>query len=660
MGKQLYAQFRFGGGYVSDLPLDAGAGYLRNGSLNAMVTGSGNVRAFKGLTAVVGETGSRQHFLGDGGYFGLGEFNQTGRGSAFKAFELLLFIGQGALKVNGLSTTRTATTTLSYLLRQAGVFGAASAYYSVGHARPSAPTVYAKASVASGLKPMNAAISVVIWRVNSITGQTSLMSPTSSILQVTNGSVIVQFPSVDANGQDYWGIGVPKLGQADLGALYQLPTDLNGEVAESTVAYTRTVNLCSIADTSDTVTSTPAVGQEFSSADIGRRISFGAFDSWITEVLSTSSVKVNDTNSSGGVISGTGTVTHAVEGYTRAVEIAWADVDLLGQALAPDEAFEPPSGYFSGVLFDTFYVEDVEGTIFYSLPNGLYFPRDRRIFTDERATCYIDSGDNQHWRIGKQTIGKMQYVGGDAPINFALKTKNIGCKYPVNACIGYNGRLMLWAGRPTIVDDSKIDSTFHTDVAREFDGWELQTESQPVVALYDPKGQYELWIYQKKIMAYHAPTGRWCSPIHLTTTGDIVAGIISDEKLRLIEKAVAGLNEYIFDQGTGTQMTLVSHHAAMPRGSVSVTEVQSVVKVNGSDNTPTYSYTLIKNFDQEIALDPFTVSGTAPETQSPYNVRPNIRGVKTLAIKAVISNATNYATIESMEVYGDDSQVFTR
>jgi hypothetical protein len=660
MAKQQYAEFRFGGGYVSDLPLEAGAGYLRNGSSNAMVTGSGNVRAFRGLTAVGSVTGSRQHFLTDGGYAGLGEHNESGKGSVFKAYELLLFIGEGILKVNGVSTTRTADTALSYLLRDSGTYGAASPYYAVGHARPSAPQVYAKTPAGVGFKTISASVSVVIWRVNSLTGQTSLMSPTSAVLSVTNGSVIVQFPSVDANGQDYWGIGVPKLGQADLGALYQLPTDLNGEVAESTLAYTRTVTGCSIADTTNTVTSTRGVGEEFSSADIGRRISFGAFDSWITGIVSTSSVTVNDTNSSGGAISGTGTVTHAVDGYTRAIEISWADVDLLGQELAPDEAFEPPDGVFAGVLFDTFYVEDLEGTIFYSLPNGLYFPRDRRIFTDEKATCYIDSGDNQHWRIGKQTIGKMQYVGGDAPINFALKTKNIGCKYPVNACIGYNGRLMVWAGRPTVIDDSAINSTFHIDVSREFDGWDAQTEDLPVVALYDPAGQYELWIYQKKIMAYHAPSNRWCSPINLDIDGEIVAGVIADEKLRLVERDGTVLNQYIFDQGTGTEMTLVSHHATMPRDAVTITEIQSVVKVNGTDNTPDYTFTLIKNFDKEIALDSFTVSGTSPETQSPYSFRPNVRGVKTLAIKAVISNAKAYATVESLSAYGDDTQVFTR
>jgi hypothetical protein len=346
--------------------------------------------------------------------------------------------------------------------------------------------------------------------------------------------------------------------------------------------------------------------------------------------------------------------------FIRAIEISWADVDLLGQELAPDEAFEPPDGVFAGVLFDTFYVEDLEGTIFYSLPNGLYFPRDRRIFTDEKATCYIDSGDNQHWRIGKQTIGKMQYVGGDAPINFALKTKNIGCKYPVNACIGYNGRLMVWAGRPTVIDDSAINSTFHIDVSREFDGWDAQTEDLPVVALYDPAGQYELWIYQKKIMAYHAPSNRWCSPINLDIDGEIVAGVIADEKLRLVERDGTVLNQYIFDQGTGTEMTLVSHHATMPRDAVTITEIQSVVKVNGTDNTPDYTFTLIKNFDKEIALDSFTVSGTSPETQSPYSFRPNVRGVKTLAIKAVISNAKAYATVESLSAYGDDTQVFTR
>ena len=57
---------------------------------------------------------------------------------------------------------------------------------------------------------MSGAVATVIWRVDSTTGQVSLASFPSNVLILNNQTVIQQFPAVDSNGQDIWGLEFPK------------------------------------------------------------------------------------------------------------------------------------------------------------------------------------------------------------------------------------------------------------------------------------------------------------------------------------------------------------------------------------------------------------------------------------------------------------------
>lgn len=663
MSKYLIAEFGFGQGYLSDLPVTEGRGYMRNGSTNAMVTGAGEIRAFRGLTALSG-FGSKQNFLSDNGYVGLGSYGQTARGSVFKAIELLFYIGQGNVTVNGQDTGIPATTTLSYLERDGnGEFSSSSSSFQVGLPRPSTPTIIPRTTPSAGVKATNGAIAFVIWRICDTTGQPSLPSPVSGVIELANGSVLIQFPAASSNNQDYWGVGVPRLGLRDLGALYQLPEDINGKVAESYLSYSRTVSGCSVANGSNVVTATPASGEDFTSADIGRRISVGSYNSWITAVNSTSQVTCNDSNS-GALQSGTGTVVHAIAGYTRTVEIGYSDDDLFGQPFVPYDAFEPPDGNFAGLLFDTFFVEDIEGTIFYSIPNYFSFPRsNRRIFTDEAATAYVESGDGTIWRISNQTVGQLQYVGGQRPIMFDLKTKNIGCKYPQNVSIGYDGRLLLWAGRPVIMGyDGRTDSAFHVPVGREFAGWENQTESKPVVTGYDPVGQFEVWCFGTKIMAFHAPSSRWCSPIDISdwVEFNIVGTTIIDERLVLIfeDSSVSKLTMYTFNEGDGSEMTLFSNYQYIENEAATITEIDTVIK-SGS-TVADYTLTVVKNFTDHIEQETIRPDSANPESQLLTSLRPNVRGAEVLAVKIVVDKANDFATVDRVRMYGQQNKVFTR
>lgn len=678
MPKQQLAKFRFNGGYASDLSITSESAYMRQGSVNALVTGAGLIVPFKGLTELANKDGSRQSFLTDDGYAGLGDHNTAGFGSVFRTLDLMFFIGGGELTINGepvidptpAPAQVSASSQLQYLKRDSGTFlngedtGASAFRFDVGHARPSAPVLYAKTPVSAGQKPMNAVVAVAIWRADSMTGQPSLPSEATTIT-VTNGSVIVQFPAADDNGQDVWGIGGTLLG-VQIGNIYEIPTIRGGEVLESTLAYTRTITTASVSAGDATITLDPGTpaNQRFTSADIGRRISRGVDqDSWIISITDPFTAECNDQAS--GTSSGSATVTHAVDGYERAVEVSWSDDDLLATAtLAPYHAFEPPDGRFAGFLLDTFFVEDLEGTIFYSIPNYLSFPRaKRRIFTEDKATAYIDTGRGYQWRIATQSISKLYYVPGDSPIQLGIKTKNIGCKHPPNACLGYDGRLLVWSGRPTIVDgDGSFNSTIHQPVLSEFDGWEDQTSTTPVVTGYDPIDQYELWCYNNKIMAMHAPTGRWCSPIYIndwtSDTAVIQSTVIINEKLYIAVKDNNAIALYAWNSGDGSDMVVSTYHRQLP-GMTTVTQVDSVVRAGDSELE--LKYELVGDFDKivEIGTAHIHSDDSGQIHQVAASFRPNFKGIGILSVTLTCIAADGRFAIDYVDCYGEWNQVYS-
>lgn len=640
-----------------------------SGNAFTLVSATAGTRmVMSGATLTGGTTapeGSRVNYLTDNGYAGLGDADAPGAGSVAKQIDLMFFIGTGLLKINGTQITIDsddveATSNWQYLTRNAGTFNNNSELFQVGHPQPDRPAIFAKSPPSAGQKVMNAAVTVCIWRADSNTGQPSLPSPASEILEVRNGSVIVTFPDADDNGNDLWGIGVTLPGLADLGNMYQLQSELGGEVLESTLAYTRTIE-GSISVDETTLTSPDA---NFTNSDIGRRIrrNDDGLDTWIISVTADDEVELNDAAGTG-ITSQAFVITQAVDGIERAVEVSWADTDLIGQPFAPFDGFEPPDGAFAGNLMDTFYIEDLEGTIFYSIPNYFSFPRSRRIFTEDRATVYVDTGYGYHWRIAKQSIAQIFYAVGERPIQAMLKSKNAGCKYPQNACLGHGGRLLAWTGRPTMVDsDGQMNAQFHMNVASEFDGWEDQTVDQPVVTAYDPIGLYELWCYGNKILPIHAPTGRWCAPILIddwVEDATVVGQVIVNERLRLVIRVDDELVHYEWNVGAGSFMVIESYFRETPEHQTTITLVNSIVKPGTT--TSNFRYSIIKNFTDTIELGTSEIPNT-PYTQIARNFRKNVRGVEEFAIKIEGFGATleepidGNAAVDTVTCWGEWSQ----
>lgn len=654
--------------YASAAIRGRGAPLMRPPSQNALLTGSELIRAWRGPKLLNGVTGSRQFYLTDNNYAGLGDATNPGTGNIFTVKQLLHFVGSGQVSFAGTAIGgAVAASTLSYMRKSGATY--VTPVYQAGHAQPSAPGLFAKSSPSSGKTPMSGAVAVCIWRVCSITGQVSLKSLLSVVVTLSNQTCIVQFPSADTNGQDIFGIGVPQLGFADLGIEYALPISRGGEVQESTLAYTRSTGSATIVNNTNIVN---AAGANLTSADIGRRWAFGTYDSWIVSINSPTQAVMNDTNTSGADITGAGTITHAVDGYTRAVEISWANGDLIGQPLAPDKAFPPPAAQFGGVLNDTLWLEG-DQIIYPGDPgyNGS-FPRSNAIFPNESAIAYLPWADGVIARISRHSLGVLVYTGGAPALEFQVVLKNIGIKYGANAALGAPGRLLLWSGKPVVIDSSlNVDDQFFERVRPDFDGWDAgQTVDQPIVPGYDPQGKYEVWCYGQKVMPFHVPSGergRWCAPVSLAgkTIGNVVATVTTpDQKLLLCCSDGAQLKLYEFDAGTGSTMVVQTDDL---RSKLFADMISQVIVQGRTDNTANnVKVEIVKNYND---ASPVTLLNGAPAQTGvqDFKVRPNITGAKQHAVRITMTGVGGLAQsdgsimdcgVDGLVTYGESSDCY--
>lgn len=507
-----------------------------------------------------------------------------GAGSVFKVQDLLCYIGSGQVAFAGAYLAGIiASATLSVVKKIGGVYAAGplSGPFQAGNAQPPAAVIYAKAPPSAGQKLMNGAVSVVIWRISSITGQISLMSEPSNVITLTNGSVIVQMPLLDANAQDMWGIGVVKIGFADLGWYYELPTSLNGEVRETDLTV--------------------------------------------------------------------------IDGNPRSVEISWTNGSLLGQDLAPDKAFPPAPGQFANVSNDVAWL-DADGIIYVGEPGFIgSFAPGNALFASEPAVTYLKVNDGLTIRLGKTTIGTLYYVGGSPALEYQVIVENQGIEFAQNACIGANGRLLAWIGKPTVIDsNAEPDFEYSRDVTPDFEGWDSQTADAPIVPGYDPLGKYECWfkyeaaLGRTKCMAKFVPDNSWCAPIYLTVGDDVIGGVIAAvtvrNRLYLCCSDGSQLAMYQFDAGSGSVMKIHTSDVTLMNYFSNVTLIMFEGRADNTDN-PVH-IEVVKNYDDANPI---------PDTLSEYEATP--RGVGTQVFcprQPDIKDVNSHKLVVTMTSIGGD------
>ena len=623
------------------------------------------MRNFGGLDKIdtATEKGSHQLFQTDNTYAGLGSTSAHGKGSVFKVQRVLAFVGTGAVRVAGQDIGVSANSSLQYVKKTSGSF--AGPAYQAGHARPSSQTIYPKNTPGAGKQGMDGSVATVIWRVDSITGQVSLASLSSNVLVLAGQSVIQPFPAADANGQDYWGIGVSKPGFGSAPVFYELKTDLGGEVAESTLSYSRVISQASITsgDTTLTLDGSTAAADRFSAADIGRRVEIaGKLDSWIVSVTDEFNAETND-DATATATNEPVTVRHAVDGILRAVEISWTAESLVGQNLAPYDAYPPPANVaWGGILNDTMFIEDTDGIIFVGVPAFIgSFPPKNTLFPSEPATAYLDGSDGVYWRFTKSTLSVLTYIGGTKPLELQQVWKNAGVLYPQNAAIGMGGRVIAWSGKPVRLGAGRDPETaFAFKVYKDFEGWDQQTADKPVICAFDPDNQFDIWAYDTKIMCQLASTDDvWCAPIdvspYLEEGEHLMDAVVVNNKLRFSTSGGAELTLFRFDEGSGSTMKVRTPEQQSGGSSDTVSGIEAIVHV---DDTQSITIRVIRNFDDAAPITAKTFTPAATPTNQTLRCRPNIRNAKQHSIEIELDSTGKNCGVQQVVSYGETSGVY--
>ncbi|NOT46946.1 MAG: hypothetical protein HOP17_04250, partial [Acidobacteria bacterium] len=445
---------------------------------------------------------------------------------------------------------------------------------------------------------------------------------------------------------------------------YQLKTDLGGEVAETTLAYTRTIAQASITngDTTLTLNGATPLADRFTASDVGRRVEIaGKLDSWIVEVTDAFNAETND-DATATATDEALIVRHAIDGILRAVEIHWTTESLFGQDLAPFDAYPPPSNLaYAGILNDTLFVEDTNGIIYVGVPAYIgSFPPKQTLFPTESATLYLDGSDGVYWRFSRNTLCVLTYIGGPRPLELQQIWKNTGVLFPQNAAIGMGGRVIAWSGKPVRLGSGREpDVEFAYPVYKDFEGWSNQTQARPVIAAFDTDNQLEIWAYDKKIMAYHVPSGQWCPPINVTgmigLADNLISSTIIGGKLYFATNSGTNLILHGFDQGNAMVAKIRTLDVRSKAKTDTISEIEVIARV---DNTQSIQIKVCKNFNEAALENVDTYLPTALPIRQTILRRPNILAAKQHAIDITITSTGKDAGIELVETSGESSSVF--
>lgn len=211
-GLDQFLAFDASDGYISSAAKEAGGNYMAAGSENAFLTGAGKVVNHRGSTRRAGVKGGFVMQNVAETFASLGQTSDiTAYGSVMNVFAALFYIGKGLVRLAGSSLLTNASATLSLLIKHNGSYtDAGSGPFQAGLSPPSAPIIRAVDPPGGMTGKVTGTVSVTIWRIRSTTGAVSNQSPVSNIVTANAQSISIQFPLLDANGQDAWGIGVTK------------------------------------------------------------------------------------------------------------------------------------------------------------------------------------------------------------------------------------------------------------------------------------------------------------------------------------------------------------------------------------------------------------------------------------------------------------------
>lgn len=541
-------RFSFGLGYIGSataLLFTRGANYLAKGSRNWLITGLNKLVGYKGPLLLNGVEGGKQMMQADEGYASLGTATTAGLGSVFRVLTALFFIGAGAVRYNGTAIGAVATSTLSLRLLENGAY--AGTTLQAGLAQPSAPTIFTRAAGPgfSGTKLIPGTRAILLHRIRSTTGAVSIASlPSNVVITTTGQTIVITAPLPSSNGDDRWGVDVPKAGLGEFGPFYILI-----EIPESDFKTTTHAD-GAITAADATLTSATAA---FVAGDIGRAVVVNGagvagadLTTTIASINSPTSVELTAVASTT-VAGATYRYGAIVDGVSRSIELEWTDGQLAGAPFAPIDDFPPPAALFGGTLNDTGFLDGCYGdvgsgaapatlgaTIVTSLPLKFEsWPPDNLIYTPQPPTAVSSrAADGYAYRAGKSTLGAMVYTGGDPPITYQLRWPNAGCLAPHNMAIAGDGRLYIFtaqAGLARIGEGDEPDTEWATPFSEDTIGWNpaevVMGEDGRAESGNNAPDAFVCACHRKVVLPFNRIIDRACTPCDLTgkIRGNIIA-----------------------------------------------------------------------------------------------------------------------------------------
>jgi hypothetical protein len=267
-----------------------------------------------------------------------------------------------------------------------------------------------------------------------------------------------------------------------------------------------------------------------------------------------------------------------IDSVTRSYEIEWADGDLEGQPLAPNQSYAPPACVFAGaignsVFVDGCYGDTVSGTsasapgtvIACSLPlRPEEFPLDWLAFPPDAPTALLRGGDGFYYRFGTNSLGVISYIGGtgDAPpIAYQLLWGSTGVAYPHNAVVAEGGRLYAKTGTKGLVrigDDGQPDSLWASGFIDDVESW---NDADTVLGWDENYGNVCI-MNNLTIIPYNSRLEKCGAPIDLTglVTGKVLGAVTHLGALYIscLDTPNSTIKLYKFNSGSGSVVEVYS------------------------------------------------------------------------------------------------------
>jgi len=647
--------------YISSGPKEAATpDMMVAGSFGIMLTGLGKSQVFKGVTLIIGKSGGIVMMNVAEDFASLGQASDlTAYGNVFNVFSALMYIGKGLLRLSGSSLATNASATLSLLIKHNGVYtDPLSGPWQAGLAQPSAPTIRAVNPPAGFTGKVNGVVSVVIWRIRSTTGAVSIHSEVSNIVSAANQSIAVPFPLPDANGQDYWGIGVTLNQEGTTGSHFELAEIPESEVSETIMRTDVATNSASLDITSATA--------GFTSEHIGWKVTLSGGTPSCSLVSYVTGVPAANTLTLAAMPPTTSTGVHmtlerGVEGTARSVVIEWRDGDLVGKELAPTRDFAPPEGLFAGSLQDITFVDgcyaDAEAITSNSNRGSAIAPSefgkpesfspDTVIFTNDTPTGLL-RGDEVYWRICKNSVYVLRYLQG---LSVEPVWQGLGCDYQHNAVLGEGGRLYMWPSRrgPVRMSDTGLaENAFANKITDDLIN--CTDSAKRVLGWYDDL-HVVVFCYEKKVWPFFADLGDWGAPADLTGTivGNIKSAVTVNRQLQISDDLD---NLYLYDVGTGSVAIVRTGWIPAPQSMETIAAV--VASVRADNSTQPVTIDIFADGDESAPVSSFSVTPSRVGYQRLNSVWPNIIDAESVAVQITIESttATGDCGIESIQAFG--------